>query len=180
MTRHKCCDLNQHLHFCGFWTIPHRLCWIIGDVNHVSSTDHVSLSLTVHPGNTNSVFALDYISGSLTVSGQLDRENPLYSAGFTLTVKVSVWGDDSCFPLEDQEEAIKSMMRLAVILPLHVLQHSLSACSIQMHAAVMRWYFKLTPHLTRCSVGACSQMLHQCVSVQMWLFKSVSQSLFLW
>ena len=39
-------------------------------------------------GNTNSMFALDYISGSLTVQGQLDRENPLYSAGFTLTVKV--------------------------------------------------------------------------------------------
>ncbi|KAI4812229.1 hypothetical protein KUCAC02_023634, partial [Chaenocephalus aceratus] len=39
------------------------------------------------PGNTNSVFALDYISGALTVNGQLDRENPLYSAGFTLTVK---------------------------------------------------------------------------------------------
>lgn len=39
-------------------------------------------------GNTNSMFALDYISGSLTVSGQLDRENPLYSSGFTITVRV--------------------------------------------------------------------------------------------
>ncbi|CAL8357478.1 unnamed protein product [Boreogadus saida] len=33
------------------------------------------------------MFALDYISGSLTVNGQLDRENPLYSAGFTITVR---------------------------------------------------------------------------------------------
>lgn len=49
------------------------------------------LSMSIYPGNTNSVFALDYISGSLTVNGQLDRENPLYSAGFTLTVKVR-WG----------------------------------------------------------------------------------------
>lgn len=53
-------------------------------------TVSLPLSLAIQPGNTNSVFALDYISGSLTVSGQLDRENPLYSAGFTLTVKVSV------------------------------------------------------------------------------------------
>ncbi|CAG6017760.1 unnamed protein product, partial [Menidia menidia] len=45
-------------------------------------------------GNTNSVFALDYISGSLTVNGQLDRENPLYSAGFTLTVKATELKDD--------------------------------------------------------------------------------------
>lgn len=34
------------------------------------------------------MFALDYISGSLTVNGQLDRENPLYSVGFILTVRV--------------------------------------------------------------------------------------------
>ncbi|XP_049336962.1 cadherin-23 isoform X2 [Astyanax mexicanus] len=45
-------------------------------------------------GNTNSVFALDYISGSLTVNGRLDRENPLYSAGFTLTVKGTELLDD--------------------------------------------------------------------------------------
>ncbi|XP_015250040.1 PREDICTED: cadherin-23-like [Cyprinodon variegatus] len=62
----------------------------------------LSVSLTVcnvslsyrHVGNTNSVFALDYISGSLTVNGQLDRENPLYSAGFTLTVKATELKDD--------------------------------------------------------------------------------------
>ncbi|KAF7666894.1 hypothetical protein LDENG_00090110 [Lucifuga dentata] len=47
------------------------------------------IGYTIISGNTNSVFALDYISGSLKVNGQLDRENPLYSAGFTLTVKVS-------------------------------------------------------------------------------------------
>ncbi|TKS85340.1 Cadherin-23 Otocadherin [Collichthys lucidus] len=46
------------------------------------------IGYTIISGNTNSVFAMDYISGSLTVNGQLDRENPLYSAGFTLTVKV--------------------------------------------------------------------------------------------
>ncbi|KAI9533702.1 Cadherin-23 [Dissostichus eleginoides] len=45
-------------------------------------------------GNTNSVFALDYISGALTVNGQLDRENPLYSAGFTLTVKATELKED--------------------------------------------------------------------------------------
>lgn len=39
-------------------------------------------------GNTNSIFALDYISGALTLNGPLDRENPFYSAGFVLTVKV--------------------------------------------------------------------------------------------
>lgn len=39
-------------------------------------------------GNTNSIFALDYISGALTLNGLLDRENPLYSHGFILTVKV--------------------------------------------------------------------------------------------
>lgn len=39
-------------------------------------------------GNTNSIFALDYISGALTLNGPLDRENPFYSAGFILTVKV--------------------------------------------------------------------------------------------
>lgn len=39
-------------------------------------------------GNTNSIFALDYISGALTLNGPLDRENPFYSSGFILTVKV--------------------------------------------------------------------------------------------
>lgn len=44
------------------------------------------------PGNTNSIFALDYISGALTLNGLLDRENPLYSHGFILTVKVrTMW-----------------------------------------------------------------------------------------
>uniref|UniRef100_A0A3B4TJP7 Cadherin-23 n=1 Tax=Seriola dumerili TaxID=41447 RepID=A0A3B4TJP7_SERDU len=52
------------------------------------------IGYTIISGNTNSVFALDYISGSLTVSGQLDRENPLYSAGFTLTVKATELKDD--------------------------------------------------------------------------------------
>uniref|UniRef100_A0A671XMQ7 Cadherin-23 n=1 Tax=Sparus aurata TaxID=8175 RepID=A0A671XMQ7_SPAAU len=52
------------------------------------------IGYTIISGNTNSVFALDYISGSLTVNGQLDRENPLYSAGFTLTVKATELKDD--------------------------------------------------------------------------------------
>jgi len=47
--------------------------------------------LLVLPGNTNSIFALDYISGALTLNGPLDRENPFYSSGFILTVKVSFW-----------------------------------------------------------------------------------------
>ncbi|XP_034464114.1 cadherin-23 isoform X1 [Hippoglossus hippoglossus] len=52
------------------------------------------IGYTIISGNTNSVFALDYISGSLTVNGQLDRENPLYSAGFTLTVKATELKED--------------------------------------------------------------------------------------
>ncbi|KAM4607873.1 cadherin-23 isoform 2-T2 [Polymixia lowei] len=52
------------------------------------------IGYTIISGNTNSVFALDYISGSLTVNGQLDRENPLYSAGFTITVKGTELNDD--------------------------------------------------------------------------------------
>ncbi|XP_056147700.1 cadherin-23 [Lampris incognitus] len=52
------------------------------------------IGYTIISGNTNSVFALDYISGSLMVNGQLDRENPLYSAGFTLTVKGTELNDD--------------------------------------------------------------------------------------
>ena len=49
------------------------------------------------------MFALDYISGSLTVNGQLDRENPLYSAGFTITVRVSYrWAG----PEEVEEEVV--------------------------------------------------------------------------
>ncbi|XP_060897001.1 cadherin-23-like [Labrus mixtus] len=52
------------------------------------------IGYTIISGNTNSVFVLDYISGSLTVNGQLDRENPLYSAGFTLTVKATELKDD--------------------------------------------------------------------------------------
>ncbi|XP_028278698.1 cadherin-23 [Parambassis ranga] len=52
------------------------------------------IGYTIISGNTNSVFALDYISGSLTVNGQLDRENPLYSAGFTLTVRATELRED--------------------------------------------------------------------------------------
>nr|XP_054605830.1 cadherin-23 isoform X1 [Nothobranchius furzeri] len=52
------------------------------------------VAYTIVSGNTNSVFALDYISGSLTVNGQLDRENPLYSGGFTLTVKATELKED--------------------------------------------------------------------------------------
>ncbi|NXE32689.1 CAD23 protein, partial [Ptilorrhoa leucosticta] len=44
--------------------------------------------------NTNSIFALDYISGALTLNGPLDRENPFYSAGFILTVKGTELNDD--------------------------------------------------------------------------------------
>uniref|UniRef100_A0A8C8FMA8 Cadherin domain-containing protein n=1 Tax=Oncorhynchus tshawytscha TaxID=74940 RepID=A0A8C8FMA8_ONCTS len=52
------------------------------------------IGYTIISGNTNSIFALAYISGSLTVNGQLDRENPLYSSGFTLTVKGTELNDD--------------------------------------------------------------------------------------
>ncbi|XP_045556594.1 cadherin-23 [Salmo salar] len=52
------------------------------------------IGYTIISGNTNSIFALDYISGSLTVNGQLDRENPLYSSGFTFTVKGTELNDD--------------------------------------------------------------------------------------
>uniref|UniRef100_A0A671QN41 Cadherin-23-like n=1 Tax=Sinocyclocheilus anshuiensis TaxID=1608454 RepID=A0A671QN41_9TELE len=52
------------------------------------------IGYTIISGNTNSVFAVDYISGSLKVSGQLDRENPLYSSGFTITVKATELNDD--------------------------------------------------------------------------------------
>uniref|UniRef100_A0A672NZK3 Cadherin-23-like n=1 Tax=Sinocyclocheilus grahami TaxID=75366 RepID=A0A672NZK3_SINGR len=52
------------------------------------------IGYTIISGNTNSMFALDYISGSLTVSGQLDRENPLYSSGFTITVKATELNED--------------------------------------------------------------------------------------
>lgn len=48
----------------------------------------VLTALQFSSGNTNSIFALDYISGALTLNGPLDRENPFYSAGFILTVKV--------------------------------------------------------------------------------------------
>lgn len=49
-------------------------------------------TLLSRAGNTNSIFALDYISGALTLNGLLDRENPLYSHGFILTVKVRLAG----------------------------------------------------------------------------------------
>lgn len=104
--REKSCN-----HIPGKWrnNHPEVSCYITGVMlNYPQRQSLLSLFLShhylslvihpsVHPGNTNSVFALDYISGSLTVNGQLDRENPLYSAGFTLTVKVSCWIWDSCF-----------------------------------------------------------------------------------
>uniref|UniRef100_A0A8C5W6C9 Cadherin-23 n=1 Tax=Leptobrachium leishanense TaxID=445787 RepID=A0A8C5W6C9_9ANUR len=52
------------------------------------------IGYTIVSGNTNSIFALDYISGALTLSGHLDRENPLYTAGFILTVKGTELLDD--------------------------------------------------------------------------------------
>ncbi|XP_046692113.1 cadherin-23 isoform X2 [Silurus meridionalis] len=52
------------------------------------------IGYTILSGNTNSVFALDYISGSLTVNGRLDRENPLYASGFSLTVKATELNED--------------------------------------------------------------------------------------
>ncbi|XP_069045127.1 cadherin-23 [Lepisosteus oculatus] len=52
------------------------------------------IGYTVVSGNTNSIFALDYISGALTLNGQLDRENPLYSAGFILTVRGTELNED--------------------------------------------------------------------------------------
>uniref|UniRef100_A0A2I2ZQ89 Cadherin related 23 n=1 Tax=Gorilla gorilla gorilla TaxID=9595 RepID=A0A2I2ZQ89_GORGO len=52
------------------------------------------IGYTIVSGNTNSIFALDYISGALTLNGLLDRENPLYSRGFILTVKGTELNDD--------------------------------------------------------------------------------------
>ncbi|XP_042648951.1 cadherin-23 isoform X2 [Tyto alba] len=52
------------------------------------------IGYTIVSGNTNSIFALDYISGALTLNGPLDRENPLYSSGFILTVKATELNDD--------------------------------------------------------------------------------------
>ncbi|CAH2321279.1 cadherin-23 isoform X2 [Pelobates cultripes] len=52
------------------------------------------IGYTIVSGNTNSIFALDYISGALTLNGQLDRENPLYTCGFTLVVKGTELLDD--------------------------------------------------------------------------------------
>ncbi|MCI4376817.1 hypothetical protein PGIGA_G00192640, partial [Pangasianodon gigas] len=52
------------------------------------------IGYTIVSGNTNSVFALDYISGSLTVNGRLDRENPLYASGFSLTVRATELNED--------------------------------------------------------------------------------------
>nr|XP_030131496.3 cadherin-23 isoform X1 [Taeniopygia guttata] len=52
------------------------------------------IGYTIVSGNTNSIFALDYISGALTLNGPLDRENPFYSAGFVLTVKGTELNDD--------------------------------------------------------------------------------------
>ncbi|KAI1894530.1 hypothetical protein AGOR_G00116740, partial [Albula goreensis] len=53
------------------------------------------IGYTIVSGNTNSIFALDFVSGSLTVHGQLDRENPLYSGGFVLTVKGTELNNDN-------------------------------------------------------------------------------------
>uniref|UniRef100_A0A672R7D5 Cadherin-23-like n=1 Tax=Sinocyclocheilus grahami TaxID=75366 RepID=A0A672R7D5_SINGR len=66
------------------------------------------IGYTFISGNTNSVFALDYISGSLKVSGQLDRENPLYSSGFTITVKVRLKPRCGGF----QDDSLKSVFEL--------------------------------------------------------------------
>ncbi|MGH0133506.1 UNVERIFIED_CONTAM: hypothetical protein FKN15_054336 [Acipenser sinensis] len=52
------------------------------------------IGYTIVSGNTNSIFALDYISGVLTLNGQLDRENPLYSSGFLLSVRGTELNDD--------------------------------------------------------------------------------------
>uniref|UniRef100_A0A8C3N8H9 Cadherin-23 n=1 Tax=Geospiza parvula TaxID=87175 RepID=A0A8C3N8H9_GEOPR len=52
------------------------------------------IGYTIVSGNTNSIFALDYISGALTLNGPLDRENPFYSSGFVLTVKGTELNDD--------------------------------------------------------------------------------------
>ncbi|XP_060710121.1 cadherin-23 [Hemiscyllium ocellatum] len=52
------------------------------------------IGYTIVSGNTNSIFALDYISGALTLNGPLDRENPLYSSGFILTVRGTELNED--------------------------------------------------------------------------------------
>ncbi|XP_038600148.1 cadherin-23 isoform X4 [Tachyglossus aculeatus] len=52
------------------------------------------IGYTIVSGNTNSIFALDYISGALTLNGLLDRENPFYTHGFFLTVKATELYED--------------------------------------------------------------------------------------
>lgn len=62
--------------------------------------------LLFFPGNTNSIFALDYISGALTLNGPLDRENPFYTAGFILTVKVRLLHLGSTWTGQDGEDIL--------------------------------------------------------------------------
>ncbi|XP_075697796.1 cadherin-23 isoform X1 [Rhinoderma darwinii] len=69
------------------------------------------IGYTIVSGNTNSIFALDYISGALTLNGQLDRENPLYTSGFILTVKGTELLDDR----SPSEATVKTAFNILVI-----------------------------------------------------------------
>ncbi|XP_075073149.1 cadherin-23 [Mixophyes fleayi] len=69
------------------------------------------IGYTIVSGNTNSIFALDYISGALTLNGQLDRENPLYTSGFILTVKGTELLDDR----SPSEATVKTTFNILVI-----------------------------------------------------------------
>ncbi|XP_068114336.1 cadherin-23 isoform X7 [Hyperolius riggenbachi] len=66
---------------------------------------------TIVSGNTNSIFALDYFSGALTLNGQLDRENPLYISGFILTVKATEQLDDRTL----SDATVKTTFNILVI-----------------------------------------------------------------
>ncbi|XP_071987316.1 cadherin-23 isoform X2 [Engystomops pustulosus] len=69
------------------------------------------IGYTIVSGNTNSIFALDYISGALTLNGQLDRENPLYTSGFILTVKGTELQEDR----SPSEATVKTTFNILVI-----------------------------------------------------------------
>ncbi|KAM3912635.1 cadherin-23 [Leptodactylus fuscus] len=69
------------------------------------------IGYTIVSGNTNSIFALDYISGALTLNGQLDRENPLYTSGFILTVKGTELLDDR----SPSDATVKTTFNILVI-----------------------------------------------------------------
>lgn len=179
--------LIHHFPFQRLLAASQGLCWIIHIASCVCASDFLisvsaSLSPIFRPGNTNSVFALDYISGSLTVNGQLDRENPLYSAGFTLTVKVSWMGSRwEMERLSQPRGEIESLFHQWIKRKLWYYD-VLSQCSVWVWCSIIGEVnttariskdFKVNSHLTltkhkilQCHM--CLQMLYQYAYAQMW------------